>query len=146
MGATGVVGQTVAMGIAATVVFTTLLIGAATALVRLKGPPLSNLNFVIGMATGELAGQLLALSTCLVVALSVRGWPSGTLGDVALALAAAAEVVFCVLLTAGVRSRGVVARSLAAARWPQPGATARRRPGWLRWWRTCLAMPRRGAG
>jgi acetyl esterase/lipase len=140
------VGQTVQMGIAATVVFTVLLASAAAAFVRVKGPPLANLNFVVGMASGELAGQLLALSTCLVVALSVLGWPSGTLGGVAIALATAAEAVLSVLLIVGLRSRGVVARSLATARWPQSDVNGPGRPRWLRWWRTWLAIPRRGAG
>jgi acetyl esterase/lipase len=134
------------MGIGAIVVFAVLLVGVVSALVRVKGPPLSNLNFMVGMVAGELAGQLLALTTCCIVVLLVVGWPSGALGaaDVGLALTAAAG--FGALLLTGLRSRGVVQRSLAAARWPQRNEARTPRPAWLRWWRTSLALPRRGAG
>jgi acetyl esterase/lipase len=134
------------MGIGAIVVFTVLLVGVVSALVRVKGPPLSNLNFIVGMVAGELAGQLLALTSCCVVVLAVVGWPSGALGaaDVGLALTTAAG--FGALLGAGLRSRGVVRRSLEAARWPQPREARTSRPAWLRWWRTSLALPRRGSG
>jgi acetyl esterase/lipase len=133
------------MGIAATVVFGLLFIGAVSALVRVKGPPLSNPVFMIAMLTGELAGQLLAIAICVVVAQALVGWPSGALGVVVLALAVADVAGLGILLAAGLRSRGVVTRSLATARWPQRDASSHR-PSWLRWWRTCLAVPRRGTG
>ncbi|HUD69280.1 MAG TPA: alpha/beta hydrolase [Acidimicrobiales bacterium] len=133
------------MGIGATVVFTLLALGAATAFMRVKGAPLSNLVFTIGFVAGELAGQLLGLTACLAIVLSVLGWPSGTLGAVALGVALAAVIGFGVLVIVGLRSRGVVARSLASARWPRD-PRGPRRPAWFRWWRVCLAIPRSGAG
>jgi acetyl esterase/lipase len=133
------------MGIGAVVVFAVLLIGVASALVRVNGPPLANLNFMVGMVAGELAGQLLAVTIGLVAVLVVVGWPSGALGAADLGLALAAAGGFGALLTGGLRSRGVVTRSLGAARWPQPDDSGTGRPAWLRWWRTWLAIPRGGA-
>jgi acetyl esterase/lipase len=133
------------MGIGAVVVLAVLLAGAVAALIRVKGPPLSSPVFMVGVISGELAGQLLVLAAGVVLALSLIGWPSGTLGAVALALVAADGLALGVLLAAGLRARGVVVRSLAAARWPQREA-AIGRPAWFRWWRTCVAVPRRGTG
>jgi acetyl esterase/lipase len=133
------------VGIAATIVFGALLVGAAAALVRVKGPPWSDPVFSVGMVAGELAGQLLGLAGCLALVLALLGWPGGAFGDAALALAVGVALGFGTLLAAGLRTRRVVAKSLAAARWPTGGARIRR-PGWLRWWRTWLALPLRGAG
>lgn len=132
------------MGIGATVVFTVLLIAAVTALVRVNGPPFSGPAFMVGMIAGELAGQWLVLTVCIGVAVWLLGWPGGTLGIVALVLTAAVVLSFAVLLVTGLMARVVVARSLAAARWPSGDGSPARRAGWLRWWRTWLAVPRPG--
>ncbi|HEV3212739.1 MAG TPA: alpha/beta hydrolase [Acidimicrobiales bacterium] len=135
----------VGVGIAATVVFAALLVLALTAIVPVRRPPLSTFSFMIGFVAGELAGQGLALTVVLAAVLDDLGWPSGAVGTVALVAALSAAAAFGALLGCALGSRATVARALTRARGIEV-ARVSSPPGWLRWWRTWLAVPWPGAG
>jgi acetyl esterase/lipase len=131
------------MGLVASLVFLAALALALVAIVPARRPPLSTLSFMVGFVSGELAGQLLALTLVAVAAISAIGWPHGALGEVATALAVASVLAYGALLVLGLCATRVVRRALAAARGLEIAPDARR-PGWLRWWRTLLAFPVHG--
>jgi acetyl esterase/lipase len=132
------------VGVAFAVVFALLLAGAATALVPMRFLPMSALAFTVGFACGELAGQLGLVTLGCMAALDAAGWPSGALGIVSLLAACAAAGCYAALLAVGLQARGVVGHALASARGARV-ALDDVRPSWLRWWRTWLAVPVRGA-
>jgi acetyl esterase/lipase len=135
--------QTGGVGIISTIVFLALLSLALIALVPVRRPPLSTFSFMLGFASGELAGQLLAATVLLAAVLDALGWPSGALGDVALALAVASLLAYVALVGCALRTTSVVSGALRSARGIE-ALPAADRPSWLRWWRTALALPLRG--
>ena len=131
------------MGIVVALVFLALFVLALAALMPVRHPPLSTFSFMIGFVVGELAGQLLVATLALTWVVESLGWPTGVLGTTALCAAVAAALGFGVVLGTAMCSRVVVARALSRIK----GVEVTRRAGrssWLRWWRTCLAVPLHG--
>jgi len=128
------------------VIFAILLLGALTALLPAQRPPLSGIAFSIGFPASELAGQLAVLSAALLGTFGALGWFSGTSGVIALCFALGCVLGFLALFNSGRHAARVVDAALAAARGVEvatPSGSPRR---WLRWWRTCVAVPVRGRG
>jgi acetyl esterase/lipase len=131
------------VGILATIAFLALLALALIALVPVRRPPLSTFSFMIGFASGELAGQLLAATIVVAAVVDDLGWPGGALGDVASVLAICSLLAYGALLGCAVRTTSVVERALRSARGVEVlGRTDR--ASWLRWWRSALAVPLHG--
>jgi acetyl esterase/lipase len=133
------------VGIIATIVFLALLSLALIALVPVRRPPLSTFSFMIGFASSELAAQLLAATVVVAAVLEALGWPSGALGEVATVLAVASLLAYGALVGCAWRTTSVVSRALDSARGIEALQAADGK-GWLRWWRSALAIPLRGAG
>jgi acetyl esterase/lipase len=129
------------MAVACIAAFAVLAIGGLVACFPAFDPPLSGLSFSIGFLTGELAGQLFAITCGLGVAVGVLGWPRGPLGVAAALAAVVAVATYAALLWVGLRARHVVAECLGRTRGLGSVAVPAAGDRWLRWWRTCLAVP-----